>query len=101
MSMFTRFRTKKAIQTVLSADGAGSSAKVQAVTTLKQLGKAAVPSLIQALAHGGDTQPLISLLAVIVDTASLPLCCQALSSGNPVIMRGIVSSLAEQLDPSK
>ena len=103
MSMLTRFRTKKAIQTVLSADGTGSSAKAQAVTTLKQLGKAAVPSLIQALAHGGDTQPLISLLAAIVDTASLPLCCQALSSGNPVVIRGIVAALSEgkKFDPNQ
>jgi serine/threonine-protein kinase len=101
--MLTRFRTKKAIQMVLSADETSSSAKAQAVNTLKQLGKAAVPSLIQALDQGGDTQPLISLLAAIVDTASLPLCCQALSSGNPVIMRGIVASLSEgkKFDPNQ
>jgi serine/threonine-protein kinase len=101
MSLLTRFRTKKAIQTVLSVDGNSSSAKAQAVNTLKHLGKAAVPSLIEALGQTEDTQPLISLLAAIIDTASLPLCCQALCSDNPVLMRGIVTALSEakKFDP--
>ena len=77
---------------MLSADGTGSSAKAQAVTTLKQLGKAAVPSLIQALAHGGDTQPLISPWQRLSTPPPYHSCCQALSSGNPVVIRGIVAA---------
>jgi eukaryotic-like serine/threonine-protein kinase len=103
MSLLKRFRIKNAIRLVLADDGASGTGKSPAITALKQFGTAAVPSLIQALAQGQARQTLVDLLAAAIDNSALPLCCQALRSDKPTIVRGVVQALSQgkRFDPNQ
>jgi eukaryotic-like serine/threonine-protein kinase len=103
MSLLKRLRTKKAIQTILSDGGTSSAEKAHAIATLKQLGKAAVPHLLQAPAQGAVSQPLTNLLATLIDNSTLALCRRALGSDNSAIVRGVVQALVQgkKFDPNQ
>jgi serine/threonine-protein kinase len=103
MSLLKRLRIKNAIRQVLANAGASATEKSPAVAALKQFGSAAVPSLIQALAHGQAPQTLVDLLAAAIDNSVLPLCCQALCSDKPAVVRGVVHALSQgkRFDPNQ
>jgi serine/threonine-protein kinase len=71
MGLFDTFHVSRSIATVLA--GRNSSAEVvSAVARLREVGRRALPKIIQALPDDPAGEPLTNLLAELVTTASLP-----------------------------
>jgi HEAT repeat protein len=95
MGILERFRINKAIEVLLAVPDPTDPERLQAVARLKQVGKPAVPKLLQALSRSSDPGVLIDLLTTLLDDTSLPLFSQALGQADPRVMSGVVKVLLQ------
>lgn len=103
MGLLDTYRINKAITVLLASQDAASAETMQAVATLKRLGVAAIPKLIEALGRAHNAQALLALLATLVQNATLPLFGDGLASSNARIIGGVTTVLmqATTYDPNR
>ena len=103
MSILDMFRIKKSIRVLLASQDAASPDVAHAISRLKQIGRPAVPPLIQALGAMQNSEMLTKLLAMLLDSQSLPLFCHGLSHPNPRVVAGVVKVLSQgdRYDPNR
>jgi hypothetical protein len=101
MGLFDTYRINKAITVLLTSRDTASAETMQAVTTLKHLGKSALPKLIEALGKAQNSSTMVALLATLVQNATLPLFGDGLASANPRVVAGVVHVLARRLPTTR
>lgn len=98
MQLLDKFRVKKWLAVLLAApDGTGPE-PAQAMARLKQIGRPAIPHLLQALDSVPAAHPLVEFLTTLVDNASLPLFVRGLTDTHPRIVAGTVRVLTDSRD---
>jgi serine/threonine-protein kinase len=103
MGILDRFRIKHAIEVLLSSPDTASVERTQALARLKQIGRPAVPKLIQALGRSSGAGVLTELLTKLLDNVSLPLFCQGLAHSDRRVVSGVVEVLSRgnRYDPNR
>jgi serine/threonine-protein kinase len=93
MGIFDRYRIKKAIDTLLSVQNPTSPKTAQAAGALRQIGRPAIPKLLEALGTGRHQERLVSLLASLLDNDTLPTFLTALTGAAPRVAAGVLEVL--------
>lgn len=104
MGLFDNYRIKKAIDTLLSTQNSASPEVTQAAQKLKHIGPAALPKLIEALGAGRNHETIVSVLAAMIQTDTLPMCIDALTNApSQRVEVGMLEVLArgDKYDPNK
>jgi serine/threonine-protein kinase len=103
MSFLDTYRLNKALTVLQTSQDMSSAETMQAVTTLKRLGSAAIPKLMETLAKVQNAPSIVALLASFVDSTSLHLFGDGLASANPRVVAGVVDALlqANTYDPNQ
>jgi HEAT repeat protein len=103
MGMLDKFRINKAIDVLLSSPDTTSPERTQALVRLKQIGKPAIPKLIQALGKSSTTDGLIELLTALLDNDSLPIFYEDLAHSDSRVKAGVVKVLSDssRYDPNR
>ncbi|MGE3536098.1 MAG: HEAT repeat domain-containing protein [Candidatus Tectimicrobiota bacterium] len=103
MGLLDTYRINKAVTVLLGSQDAASAETMQAVATLKRLGPAAIPKLIEALGRVHNAQAVVPLLATMVQNTTLPLFGNGLASSNARIIAGVSEALlqATSYDPNR
>ena len=94
MKLLDKFRVKKWLAVLLATPDATSPAQRQAMARLAQIGRSAIPHLLQALGSTPTSTMLIEFLTTRVNQASLPYFVRGLSDRNPRVVAGIVTILS-------
>ena len=94
MQLLDKFRVKKWLAVLLATPDATSPAQHQAMARLAQIGRPAIPHLLQALGSTPTPTRLIEFLTTRVNQASLPYFVRGLSNRNPRVVAGIVTILS-------
>src|SRR5262245_44191262 len=94
MKLLDQFRVKKWLTVLLATPDSPGPAQRQAMTRLAQIGRPAIPHLLQALGSTPTPTILIEFLTTRVNQASLPYFVRGLSDRNPRVVAGIVTILA-------
>jgi len=94
MGVLDGYKANRAIQALLSSQGAPEAERRQALAAVKQLGGRAVPRLIEALGEPGAPEEISDLLLALLDAGTLPMFCAALASSNTRITSEVGSILA-------
>jgi len=94
MGVLDGYKANRAIQVLLSSQGAPEAERRQALAAVKQLGGRAVPRLLEALGETGAPGEVSDLLVELLDAATLPLFCAALASSNTRLASQVVAILA-------
>jgi eukaryotic-like serine/threonine-protein kinase len=94
MQLLDKFRVKKWLAVLLATPDATSPAQRQAMAKLAQIGRPAIPHLLQALGSTPTPTRLIEFLTTRVNQASLPYFVRGLSNRNPRVVAGIVTILS-------
>ena len=94
MQLLDKFRVKKWLAVLLATPDATSPAQRQAMARLAQIGRPAIPHLLQALGSTPTPTRLIEFLTTRVNQASLPYFVRGLSNRNPRVVAGIVTILS-------
>lgn len=103
MGIFDGYRMKKAIETLLALQNPAAPEAAQAVAKLKQIGRPAIPKLLEALEHAKNREPLVALLAALVDNETLPLVLNVLPNASARVVAGVMEVLArsDKYDPNR
>ena len=103
MGMFDSYRMKKSISTLLVSPDPASPEVVQAATTLKQIGRSAIPKLLEAVGKARQSDTLVAVLVQMVDHDSLPLFGAALAGSSPRVVAAVVEVLSrsDSYDPHR
>jgi HEAT repeat protein len=101
MGLFDRYRVKKSLEVLLRASDENSPEAVQALSKIRQVGKAAIPQLIESLERPHPTPIVEELLISLLDDSTLSLFCEALTTPNRRIVTRLVDILsrATSYDP--
>ena len=94
MKLLDQFRVKKWLAMLLATPDATGPAQRQAMARLAQIGRSAIPHLLQALGNTPTSTILIEFLTTRVNPASLPYFVRGLSDRNPRVVAGIVTILS-------
>jgi eukaryotic-like serine/threonine-protein kinase len=94
MQLLDKFRVKKWLAVLLATPDATGPEQRQAMARLAQIGRPAIPHLLQALGSTPTPTRLIEFLTTRVNQASLPYFVRGLSNRNPRVVAGIVTILA-------
>ncbi len=91
MGLVSEFRAGRLLQKIMTTDDLGGPQATQALEKLKELGKSAIPHIVQALASADREQreALSGLLATLLDNDSLPAFIQGLSDPNTRIVNAV------------
>jgi serine/threonine-protein kinase len=94
---------KRAIETLLSLQNPASPEGVQAVTRLKQIGRPAIPRLLEAFDVARYREPIVALLVTFLDNETLPTFLSALTNPSARVMAGVLDVLArgDKYDPNR
>lgn len=95
MQLLNSYRTNKAIATLISEQSVTSAEGKQALHSLRKIGAAAIPKLIETLGVPQETAIIENLLFSFVDNRSLPLYLEALASPSQDIVRGVTKILCK------
>lgn len=103
MGILDNYRIKKSIDTLLSLQNPASPEIAQAVARLKQIGRPAIPKLIDALGTARIREPIVALLVMFVDNDTLPLFVTALTNASARVVAGVVDVLSRgnKYDPNR
>ncbi|MEE8303467.1 MAG: HEAT repeat domain-containing protein [Candidatus Tectomicrobia bacterium] len=103
MSMLRRLRIHRATEALLHSSGTDTPEHIQAIVRLKEIGKPAIPKLIQLLGKMPSSDVLIDLLSAFLDNASLPIFIQGLAYQDTRVVSGIVQVLSRgaKYDPNR
>jgi eukaryotic-like serine/threonine-protein kinase len=103
MGIFEGYKIKKSIETLLSLQNPATPEAAQAVARLKQIGRPAVPKLLEALDSARNREPLVGLLATFLDNDTLPQFLNALNKASARTAAGVMDVLArnEKYDPNR
>lgn len=93
MSLLNSFKANKAITTLLDSGDPNDPAVISAVSKIKEIGRNAVPRLIDALLDSPGNKTIENLLLSLLDNKSLPEFVDGLADTH----RGLVSSIARIL----
>ncbi len=93
MSLLNGLKINKAISTLLDSADPKDAAVISAIAKLKDIGRTAVPRLIDALAETPNNSAIENLLVSLLDNKSLPEYVDALTDND----RNLVTSLARIL----
>src|SRR5262249_58465693 len=94
MNLLKKSRVKKWLTVLWPPPDAPGPAQRQAITSLPQIGRPAIPHLLPALGSTPTPTILIEFLTTRVNQASLPCFVQGLSDRNPRVVAGIVTILS-------
>ncbi len=103
MGLLDRYKTTKAIDTILSAASASSPDAVQAALKLKQIGPSAIPQLIRSLEGAANPAGIESLLVGFVSSATLAPFFEGLSHPDHRVVDSITRVLCQSahFDPNR
>jgi HEAT repeat protein len=94
MKLLDKFRVNKWLAVLLATPDANSPAQRQAMARLAQIGRPAIPYLLQALGSTPTPTILIEFLTTRVNQASLPCFVRGLRDRHPRVVAGIVTILS-------
>src|SRR5262252_7824020 len=94
MKLLDQFRVKKWLAVLLATPDSTGPAQRQAMTRLAQIGRPAIPHLLQALGIVPTPTILIEFLTTRLNQVSLPYFVRGLSDRNPRVVAGIVTILS-------
>lgn len=92
MSLLHSYKANKAISIILSSNPASQQTK-EAVTRLKNIGPAAIPKLIEALAETEPHSPIENLLVSMLSNSSLPAYINGLADEDKRIISSVMRIL--------
>jgi HEAT repeat protein/tRNA A-37 threonylcarbamoyl transferase component Bud32 len=95
MGLFDRYRVKKSLEVLLRASDEDKPEVVQALSRIRQVGKAAIPQLIEALGRSHASPIVEKLLISLLDDSTLPLFCDALATSNRRVVTRLVGVLSQ------
>jgi HEAT repeat protein/tRNA A-37 threonylcarbamoyl transferase component Bud32 len=96
MRILDNYRIKKSINTLLSSQNSASPETSRAVAKLKQIGRPALPKLIEALGTARNRERIVGLLVTFVQDATLPVFVEALAkSPSSRVVAGVVDVLSK------
>jgi serine/threonine-protein kinase len=103
MGIFASYKTKKSIDTLLALQNPAAPEAAQAIARLKQVGRPAIPKLLEALEQARNREPLVALLATFLDNETLPLLLGALDKAPAKTLAGVMEVLArsDKYDPNR
>jgi serine/threonine-protein kinase len=103
MGIFDAYRMKKAIETLLSLQNPAAPEGAQAVARLKQIGRPAIPKLLEAIEEARTREPLVGLLVPYVDNETLPQFLNILNNASSRTVAGVLEILTrtEKYDPNR
>lgn len=103
MGLLDTYRIKKALDNLHSLPDATSAQGAQALSQLKQIGKRAIPKLIDALGHAQSHSVIIDLLVPLAQPDTLPLFIQGLSHTDAPVVAGVAQVLSKShtYDPNR
>ncbi len=103
MGMLDSLKINRAIQVLLSDQAHPDAERRQALATLKQLGKKAVPKLMGVVADPQSSPKLTELLTELLDNATLPLFLEGLSSKDSRVVSRVMAALCSgrNYDPNR
>ena len=103
MGMLDSLKINRAIQVFLSDQDLPEAERRQALATLKQFGKKALPKLIGILADPQLSPKLTELLVELLDNATLPLFLGELSSKDARVVSRVMAALCSgrNYDPNR
>jgi serine/threonine-protein kinase len=94
MKLLDTFRAKKWLAVLLATPDATSPAQRQALARLAQIGRPAIPHVLQALGSTPTPTILLEFLTARVNQASLSYFVRGLSDRNPRVVAGVVTILS-------
>ncbi len=95
MSLLDSFKANKAIDVILASDNPKDPEFISAVSKIKQIGRAAVPKLVDALLDVPGNAMLESLLSTLLTNKTLPEYIDALAEPNKKLVTSIGRILIE------
>jgi HEAT repeat protein/tRNA A-37 threonylcarbamoyl transferase component Bud32 len=104
MSMLDNYKIKKSINTLLSLQNAAGPEMTQAVARLRQIGRPAIPKLIEALGMARNRERIVALLVTFLENETLPMFVAALGTSSPSrVVAGVVDVLSrgDKYDPNR
>src|SRR4029453_13724355 len=103
MGIFDNYRINKSIDTLLSTQSTASPEMSQAMARLKQIGRPAIPKLIEGLGNARNREAIVALLVTFLDNETLPTFIAALTSGSARVVAGVVEILSrgDRYDPNR
>lgn len=102
MSLLDGIKANKAIDIVLASGNPKDKDVVHAVNRLRQIGRNAVPKLIDALLEAPNHQIIENLLATLIDSKSLPEYMDALTDSDRQLVMAVARILikSNSYDPN-
>ena len=105
MGLIADIRVGRLVERVLASDDMTSEKVIEALTKLKELGKPAIPALIEALGTANLDQRVAigKILIVVLDNSTLPHFVKGLASKNPRAVTALTQLMqaAGGFDPNK
>lgn len=103
MGLFDRYRAKKALEVILRASDKDSPEVEQALSRIRQVGKAALPQLIATLGQPHTPPVIEELLLASLNDATLSVFCEALATTDRRTTAALVEVLsrATTFDPHR
>jgi len=102
MSWLDQIQADRAISAILKAPGAKTPEVRQAVQRIGQIGRPAIPKLVDALARNAQRPVIEGLLADLVSDDALPAFCQGLCHRDAEVARRVAQVLtrSQRYDPN-
>lgn len=103
MSILGRFKVKKALGVLRTVTDTGQPQYAQTIMQLKLLGRSEMPQLLDALSEDALTEPLVDVLAALLDDTSLPTYIDRLSHPQRRVVDGVARVLTDshRYDPNQ
>jgi HEAT repeat protein len=103
MGVLVNYRIRKSINTLLSLHNGASLQVIQANTRLRQIGRPAIPKLIEALGQTRYRDRIVAVLAALLNNETFPLFVAALSRASSRVSAGIMEVFAQgkNYDPNR
>ncbi|KPJ93207.1 MAG: hypothetical protein AMJ53_07860 [Gammaproteobacteria bacterium SG8_11] len=95
MQLLNNIKTNRAIATLLMEQSVTSAEGKQALQSLRKIGSAAIPKLIETLSAPQNTGIIETLLLSLLDKNTLPYYLPALTNSNQNIVRSVTRILSK------
>lgn len=104
LGIIDNYRVSRLIEQVLAAPSADSPKAKAAIEKLKEIGKPAIPQLVEALGttDKSQTQTFTIILAKLLNNSTLPLYTKGLAEAYPRVVTNVtnVLKISESYDPN-